>query len=269
MGGEMMKVSGVEQALIQGDLAGLTADQRVNYYKAVCESVGLNPLTKPFDYLELDGGSGKKLVLYAKRDATDQLRKIHGVSVTITADGREDESTGAVPIEKEGGEWKSASSGKRYFAGNGTFTQLRGDALANALMKAETKAKRRVTLSICGLGILDETEVETIPGAHAATHAEQPAPRQLPPRQVEAEVTREPGEEPATLADLCSELIDKLSERRGISFEDFFSNTLKHLKFAAYKTPFEMPDGELDAMLHTLRGWEQFQHGRNGVAATA
>ena len=30
-------------------------------------------------------------------------------------------------------------------------------------MKAETKAKRRVTLSICGLGMLDETEVETVP----------------------------------------------------------------------------------------------------------
>jgi hypothetical protein len=29
-------------------------------------------------------------------------------------------------------------------------------------MKAETKAKRRVTLSICGLGFLDETEVETL-----------------------------------------------------------------------------------------------------------
>ena len=29
-------------------------------------------------------------------------------------------------------------------------------------MKCETKAKRRVTLSICGLGMLNETEVETI-----------------------------------------------------------------------------------------------------------
>ncbi len=37
---------------------------------------------------------------------------------------------------------------------------------ANAMMKAETKAKRRVTLSICGLGMLDETEIETIAGAH-------------------------------------------------------------------------------------------------------
>jgi hypothetical protein len=56
--------------------------------------------------------------------------------------GRTDTSTGAVTI--------------------GT---LKGDALANALMKAETKAKRRLTLSICGLGILDETEIETIPDA--------------------------------------------------------------------------------------------------------
>ena len=40
---------------------------------------------------------------------------------------------------------------------------LRGEALSNAMMKATTKAKRRVTLSLCGLGMLDETEVESIP----------------------------------------------------------------------------------------------------------
>jgi hypothetical protein len=35
-------------------------------------------------------------------------------------------------------------------------------------MKAITKAKRRVTLSICGLGWLDETEIESIPSAMPA-----------------------------------------------------------------------------------------------------
>lgn len=142
----------VEQVLLGGDLSRLSADQRVSYYNRVCESLGLNPLTQPFAYLRLNG----KDVLYAKKDATEQLRMIHGVSITevtsqtvndvfvVTAkaldrSGRTDASTGAVPI------------------GN-----LKGDALANALMKAETKAKRRVTLSICGLGVLDETEVETI-----------------------------------------------------------------------------------------------------------
>lgn len=150
-------IAGFESALLQGDLSKLSPDQRTTYYLKVCESVGLNPFTKPFDYLSLSG----KTVLYAKRDATDQLRKIHGVSLRITdrqttegvyvvtasatdKAGRIDESTGAV-----------------------TVAGLKGDALANALMKAETKAKRRVTLSICGLGMLDETETETetIPGA--------------------------------------------------------------------------------------------------------
>jgi hypothetical protein len=35
--------------------------------------------------------------------------------------------------------------------------------LGNAMLKATTKAKRRVTLSMCGLGMLDEDEVASIP----------------------------------------------------------------------------------------------------------
>jgi hypothetical protein len=143
----------IEQVLVMGDLSKLSPEQRTEYYGNVCRSIGVNPLTRPFDYITLNG----KLTLYAKRDATDQLRSLHKISVNITdrttandvyvvtakarnAEGREDESTGAVNI-----------------------ANLKGDALANAMMKAETKAKRRVTLSICGLGVLDETEIETIP----------------------------------------------------------------------------------------------------------
>ncbi len=145
----------IEQVVIQGDLAKLSSQQRVTYYREVCESVGLNPLTKPFQYITLNG----RLVLYATKDCTDQLRKRDGIAVVIqstervddlyvvrarasTPDGRSDEEVGAVSV-----------------AG------LRGEALANAMMKATTKAKRRVTLSICGLGMTDETETETIPGA--------------------------------------------------------------------------------------------------------
>jgi hypothetical protein len=169
----------IESVITRGDLAKLTAEERTRYYSEVCRSVGLNPMTQPFQYIELDG----KLTLYARKDATDQLRQIHGISLTIvsreqvgdvyvvtaratTASGRVDESIGAVPLTKENGEWKTAEkSGKRYFQGNGTSKPLTHDAMANALMKCETKAKRRVTLSICGLGLLDETELETIPGA--------------------------------------------------------------------------------------------------------
>jgi hypothetical protein len=161
----------VEKVVIGGDLSELNAAQQAEYYAAVCRSLGLNPLTKPFEYLTLNG----KLRLYALRDCADQLRRLHGISIYIAGrermndiyvvtarakdrQGREDESTGAVPL------------------GN-----LRGDALANALMKAETKAKRRVTLSIAGLGWLDETELDTVPPGQLSMGQSQEAPAEVHP----------------------------------------------------------------------------------------
>lgn len=163
-----------ESLIIKGDLSRLTPAERAEYYTGVCRSLGLNPLTQPFAYITLSG----KLTLYAKKDATDQLRRIYRVSITkieqtnldgvhiVTAyaelpDGRRDSDSGAVNI-----------------------ANLKGDALANAVMKAITKAKRRVTLSICGLGVLDETELETIPDARPfveVTAPQLPAPETPPP----------------------------------------------------------------------------------------
>ena len=149
----------IEQVVIQGDLAKLSPEQRVMYYRKVCDSVGLNHFSTPFQYLNLQG----KLSLYANKSCTEQLRTMHSVSIeeldgkliddiyVVTAkarnkNGRVDQSTGAVVI-----------------------SGLKGDAKANAIMKAETKAKRRVTLSICGLGMLDESEIDSIPKAQAQT----------------------------------------------------------------------------------------------------
>ena len=151
----------LEQVVIGGDLSRLSPEQRVSYYRQVCSSLGLNPLTKPFDYITLNG----KLTLYARKDAADQLRSLNGISiekpditfqvdwiiVTVSAHdahGRTDSDIGAVKK-----------------------TDMQGN-LGNALMKAVTKAKRRVTLSICGLGMLDETEIETIPNARPVVVAE-------------------------------------------------------------------------------------------------
>jgi hypothetical protein len=66
---------------------------------------------------------------------------VYLVSVRCTGkDGRSSENQGAVDI-----------------------SGLSGEKLANALMKATTKAIRRTVLAHCGLGMLDETELDTIP----------------------------------------------------------------------------------------------------------
>ena len=176
-----MSYAAQEALIVRGDLATLTPEQRVQYCVHLCQTLGLNYLTRPFDYIVLNN----KLTLYARKDATDQLRKIHKINlerpvreiddkngvciVTVDAtlpDGRHDSATGAVglttllPVEE-------TVNGKTKVVRYDTVP-LTGDARANALMKAETKAKRRVTLSIMGLGFLDETEVETIPKGQVA-----------------------------------------------------------------------------------------------------
>ena len=150
----------LEQVVINGDLANLSEAERVAYYANVCESVGLNPLTKPFDYIKLNG----RLILYAKRDCADQLRAIHGVSIKVLSKEEDDSGLYVVSVaavDKHGRHDEDV--------GAVSIAGLRGDNRANAIAKAMTKAKRRVTLSICGMGFLDETEVSGIPGAAPIT----------------------------------------------------------------------------------------------------
>ncbi len=149
-----------EALVVEGDLSKLTPAQRIEYYVRVCKSLGLNPLTRPFQYIKLQG----KLTLYATRDATDQIRNLRNISVRpVRREFVLDNTLYIVEVEAE------LPNGRKDFATAAVPVKgLTGDALANAIMKCETKAKRRVTLSIAGLGMLDETEIETIPDAQPA-----------------------------------------------------------------------------------------------------
>lgn len=149
---------------LAGDLARLTVEDRLKYIARTCELVGLNPLTKPFDIMSFNG----KTVLYANKSCAEQLRKIHGVSVEIVerkvefgclivrckatdGSGRHDEALAAVP-----------------------FNEKNPELASNAMMKAETKAKRRVTFSICGLGFaadVDNDQTQTASSAVTTEHS--------------------------------------------------------------------------------------------------
>ncbi len=179
----------IEMLVLYGDLKRLTPVQTVAYYNYKCQQAGLDPAAKPFDLLELNG----KRLLYANAGATQQLTNNRRLSHQITnreiqdgvycvfcrvsgPDGRSTENMGAVPIEG-----------------------LKGEAKANAMLKATTKAIRRSVLAHCGLGVMDEEEVETIPGAvkkkweAAPDEAGYPTPATAP--------TATPSAAPATPAD--------------------------------------------------------------------
>lgn len=145
----------ISSLVINGDISKLSPGQKVQYYKQFCDKLGLDPLSQPFRILRLHG----REIMYCDRGGAQQLNKLHKVSHEIktretvngcyvvtaqasTPDGRKTESIGAVPVYN-----------------------MKGESLCNAMMKAETKAKRRATLDLLGLGILDETETEDLPGA--------------------------------------------------------------------------------------------------------
>ena len=145
----------IESVIVRGDISALTQQERAAYYLQICRSLGLNPAAQPLTPLRLNG----KEILYASRGATDQLAAQHGINREII--------DGPKVIDLAGTKLVYAVCRATHPSGR-SETAVATVPLqdpANVLMKAETKAKRRATLSILGLGMLDETEIETIPAA--------------------------------------------------------------------------------------------------------
>lgn len=154
---EQAGIEALSHVLGSGNLAALSNEERVGHYLRLCRSLGLNPLSRPFDWIEFDG----KLALYPNQSCAAQLRRQHQIRIEVTRrepvgemfvvevkgvtpDGREDFASKYVPLLD--------------FRGN----RLAGQHYANALMKAETGAKRRLTFSMVGLAVPPDPEEATV-----------------------------------------------------------------------------------------------------------
>lgn len=137
------------------DTTRLPTQDKAALLRGLSKALGLNPLSGGVMLLRLNG----KETLYVTKVGTDQIaareklsretivgpevRAIEGKKVVFCQvrarhpDGRSEMSTATLPLADP----------------------------VNDLMKCETKAKRRATLSVCGLGLLAEDEIETIQGA--------------------------------------------------------------------------------------------------------
>lgn len=150
-----------EQLIVTGDLSKLSAEGRLVYYHKRCRDLGLNPLAQPFMYMKVphpDIPNTKKLVLYAGKVCGEMLRDIHNISIEVI---EEREAPGMFEVKVLG---KKGDRSEVELGGVETAGKT-GQMLANQRMKAYTKAKRRVTLALCAVGMSDETEVDTIRGA--------------------------------------------------------------------------------------------------------
>jgi hypothetical protein len=156
----------LDDLLQKGDFSGLTMRERSIFTYQLAKRLNLNPLTKPFDFIVLNN----KLTLYANRTCSDQLRKNHNITSAVIYEGplmlgqttRED--VYCVRVRLFQNDDKGNPIRTEEAIGCVGLGKKSDEELGNAIMKCHTKALRRGTLAFCGLGFLDELEVESVKG---------------------------------------------------------------------------------------------------------
>ena len=145
----------MESLIGSGDLSRMSPGDRVAYYDAVCQSVGLNPLTKPFEFISFQG----RTVMYCTAAGCQQLAGMHGISLEIVErvshpdacevvvrakfrDGRTVDNIGIVPL-----------------VGDQKTGHVSAQTRIVAQKKAVTQAYRRAVLSAVGLAFPSTDEL--------------------------------------------------------------------------------------------------------------
>ena len=155
IGDKNLSAAMLERVLVDGNIAALSPQQRMEYYKMRCDAAGLDYRAQPFAYMQLQG----KLTLYCTKAGAQQLCSKYRISTSIV-NRRVENDLVFYTVTARTPDGQSADD-----EGFATTKGLVGEALGNANLKALTKAKRRAVLSLCGLGEMDETEVDSIAGA--------------------------------------------------------------------------------------------------------
>lgn len=161
--------------MTSGDLAKMTKVEKDKFLVELAKLHNLVPWPPPFQIIKTKDG---RELLYATKSCADQIRKIHGISLEITYQGplklgaTEDPNVYVVQCKATDREGRTDEE-----LGSVWIKGLVGEDLANATMKAITKAKRRVTYAITGLSVLDETEI----GFASQTQNQYNGPRQITP----------------------------------------------------------------------------------------
>ena len=209
----------INSLILTGDMSKLTPGQQTQYYGAVCKSLNLNPLTQPFAIIVLQG----KKTLYALKGCAQQLSSNNKISTEILSQKNEDglyvvNSRAKMPDGRFTDE-----IGVVYIKG------IQGDDLANKMMKAVTKAKRRAVLALCGLGMPDESEVEDFNPSQQTVDTSKSKVEKIVNQVEEAQVTKaevkedgkketkktDSGNKQAPTEQVVAESVEKVNETTG------------------------------------------------------
>ena len=145
--------------LARGNIASLSEEDRTRYILALCDALGLDPRFKPVDLIPGQGGA---LIPYLNRGATDSLARREGIQRTTVVFPKVVEIDGVKCV---------LCVARATDTKTGRYEERVATAISrdhqNVFMKVETKAIRRATIAVLGVGMLDESELDGIRGADA------------------------------------------------------------------------------------------------------
>jgi hypothetical protein len=139
-----------------GDFSVLTKEEINTYTSFLCDKYGLDKSTQPIRFIK--DKNSENIIPYLTRNATDQLRKNLGISVI--EENIQFSPNGLaciVTVKVQDKEGRTDMDTGSVFIGG-----LVGNEYSDKIMTCVTKAKKRATISLSGIGILDETEVQGI-----------------------------------------------------------------------------------------------------------
>lgn len=153
-----MNAAGVREYFRSGNVAQLTQEEKDFVLSKLCERYGLDPILRPFDLISFQGSAK----FYMTASATNQLANLKGLTreiIDLSIDEAKLLAKCTVVVRDPQGRSETANAFiavSKFLPPTKDNPQMRkvmleGEDLANALMKLETKAKRKATLSFFGV----------------------------------------------------------------------------------------------------------------------
>ncbi|MEG4420808.1 hypothetical protein QUA70_19775 [Microcoleus sp. LAD1_D5] len=139
------------------DLSRLSKSKQNQIYTETCDRLGLNPLSFPLDLIKGKNGS----TLMINEIGASQLRAKHSISIAVKSHEllpyQETITDPETRTEKTVTRYLAivtvtATCGDRTEEATGAVEAFGSMMRSNAIKKAETQARRRATLAMCGQG---------------------------------------------------------------------------------------------------------------------
>jgi hypothetical protein len=185
-----------------------TNEQLDEYRLKTASILKIDPFMLDYIWMSDPETGLKNRVLYAKRGAAEVLRQNLSISVeSLVPSVAQD---GLLSFQVTG---KDKTGRQEIAVGSAYLDGLKGDKKAHAVMTAQTRAVRRLTLQFVGGGILDETEVQSQSALQAAPAASEAtlagSPTVMPPPQTAP--SEAPGKDITPVSPVCVDCKQPLS----------------------------------------------------------